>query len=69
MANGILYGGTAEFGPAADPNAPQNVDAFDPLSGRQLWSADVIGQVATGAAVGDGRVFVQTQSRNVYAFR
>ena len=68
MAGAILYGGSADFGPSADPNAQQKVYSFDPLSGQPLWSADVTGQVATGAAVGDGKLFLQTQARNLYAF-
>jgi eukaryotic-like serine/threonine-protein kinase len=68
LADGALYGGTGDYSQAANPNAQQKVYAFDALSGQQLWSANVTGQVKTGAAVGDGKLFIHTQARNLYAF-
>jgi outer membrane protein assembly factor BamB len=68
FTGGVLYGGTSDLNQSASPNAAQKVYAFDVLNGQEIWSANVTGQVATGAAVGGGRVYVHTQARNVYAF-
>jgi outer membrane protein assembly factor BamB len=65
---GALFGGTTDLNQFASPNAPQKVYAFDILNGQELWNATVTGQVATGVAVGNDKVFVSTQARNVYAF-
>lgn len=67
IADGVIYGGTASFAAGADPNATQKVYAIDAASGQIISSLDVVGQVKAGAAVGDGRVFLHTEARNVYA--
>ena len=66
-SDGIVYGGLFTAAQNASPNAPQKFYAIDALNGQVLWSYDVIGQVQAGTAVGDGKVFVMTQARNVYA--
>jgi outer membrane protein assembly factor BamB len=55
-ADGIVYGGAAQI-----------VYAWDPLNGAELSTFATSGEIATGLAVGGGRVYVHTQARNVDA--
>ena len=65
--DGVVYGGLFTATQNANPNAPQKFYAIDALNGQVLWTYDVIGQVQAGTTVGDGKVFVMTQAKNVYA--
>ena len=68
VADGVVYGGTGDYSQTASPAATQKVYTIDAATGAILWSADVVGQVKAGAAVGDGKLFLRTEARNVYAF-
>jgi eukaryotic-like serine/threonine-protein kinase len=65
--DGVIYGGLFTATQNANPNAAQTFYAIDARNGQVLWTFDVIGQTQAGTAVGDGKVFVHTQARNVYA--
>lgn len=66
-AEGLLCGGTADFGPSRNPTAPQKFYAIDALNGAVLWTFDTDGEVSTGGSIGDGKVFFFTQNRTLYA--
>jgi outer membrane protein assembly factor BamB len=67
VADGVVYGGTANFNANPNETAAEKLYALDALIGQTLWTFDVVGEVRTGAAVGGGKVFVTTLGRNVYA--
>ena len=67
VADGVVYGGTANFNAIPSETASEKLYALDALTGQTLWTFDVVGEVRTGAAVGGGKVFVTTLGRNVYA--
>ena len=67
VADGVVYGGTANFNAIPSETAAEKLYALDVVTGQTLWTFDVVGEVRTGAAVGGGRVFVTTLGRNIYA--
>lgn len=66
-AAGTLFGGTLNTAQNASPLATQQALAVDLLSGQLLWTMNVSGQVASGPAVGDGKLFVETRGNRLYA--